>query len=234
MTPIVQWNAAASIVGIAMFCSVWPAPVLAQDNTPDGDVKRGAVIAAQGTAGGVPACAECHAFDGSSDGTGAFPRIAGQSASYLAQQMADFASGVRANALMTPIAKALSPEDTAAVAAYYAGANGPFLPLTTADPTLVKRGEQLANSGDEAKDLLPCSICHGPDGAGMPPAIPYLAGQYAYYTAFQLKMWQRGLRKNNPEAMALFAKKLDDHEIAAVAAYYQQIRSASAAAPTGH
>ena len=43
-------------------------------------------------------------------------------------------------------------------------------------------------------------------------------------------MWQRGLRKNSPEAMALFAKKLDDQEIAAVAAYYQQVRSPAAAA----
>jgi cytochrome c553 len=33
----------------------------------------------QGTTAGAPACAQCHGFDGISDGTGAFPRIAGQS-----------------------------------------------------------------------------------------------------------------------------------------------------------
>jgi cytochrome c553 len=70
------------------------------------DVERGAVIAAQGKAG-APACAQCHAFNGASDGSGAFPRIAGQSAHYLAGQLRDFASGVRANAVMTPIAKSL-------------------------------------------------------------------------------------------------------------------------------
>ena len=43
-------------------------------------------------------------------------------------------------------------------------------------------------------------------------------------------MWQRGFRKNSPEAMALFAKKLDNQEIAAVAAYYQQVRSSNGAA----
>jgi cytochrome c553 len=37
-------------------------------------------------------------------------------------------------------------------------------------------------------------------------------------------MWQRGFRKTSPDAMALFAKKLDDRDIAAVAAYYQQLR----------
>jgi cytochrome c553 len=37
-------------------------------------------------------------------------------------------------------------------------------------------------------------------------------------------MWQRGFRKTSPDAMALFAKKLDDRDITAVAAYYQQLR----------
>ena len=68
-------------------------------------------------------------------------------------------------------------------------------------------------------------------GAGPPTRAhrrrPILAGQYAHYTAFQLKMWQRGFRNNSPGAMRLFAKKLDDQEIAAVAAYYQQIRSST-------
>jgi quinohemoprotein ethanol dehydrogenase len=47
------------------------------------DANRGAVVAAQGTPSGAPACAQCHAFSGGSDGSGAFPRIAGQSVTYL-------------------------------------------------------------------------------------------------------------------------------------------------------
>ena len=54
--------------------------------------------------------------------------------------------------------------------------------------------------------------------------------QYASYTALQLRAWQRGFRRNSPEAMALFAKKLDDKEIAAVAAFYQQARGSAGAA----
>ena len=128
---------------------------------------------------------------------------------YLAKQLRDFASGVRANAVMTPIAKALSSEDTANVAAYYASVNAPFLPLKNAAPMLVERGKQLAKVGDAAKDLQSCNNCHGPGGAGEPPAIPYLAGQYARYIAFQLTMWKRGFRKNSPDAMADVAKRLD-------------------------
>jgi cytochrome c553 len=93
------------------------------------DSKHGAVIVAQGTAAGAPPCAQCHAFNGVSDASGAFPRLTGQSAYYLASQLQDFASGVRASAIMSPIAKALSPDDIADVTAYFAGVNAPFLPL---------------------------------------------------------------------------------------------------------
>jgi quinohemoprotein ethanol dehydrogenase len=186
------------------------------------DTNHGAVIVAQGTASGAPACAQCHAFSGGSDGSGAFPRIAGQSAFYLSQQLQHFRSGVRANAIMSPIARALSPDDIDDVAAYYASSETPFPPLAPADPDLVKKGEQLAEAGNPAKGIPGCGDCHGAAGAGQPPTIPYLAGQYANYTALQLRMWQRRFRRNSPEAMALFARKLDDQEIAAVAAYYQQ------------
>ena len=191
---------------------------------------RGSIIVAQGTASGAAACAQCHAFSGGSDGTGAFPRIAGQSASYLSRQLRDFASGVRMNAVMTPIARALSPDDIDDVAAYFANVETPLLPLASADPDLVRKGEALAATGNAAKGIPGCGVCHGAGGVGEPPTIPYLAGQYAHYTALQLQMWQRGFRRNSPEAMALFAKKLDDQEIAAVAAYYQQARPSAAAA----
>jgi quinohemoprotein ethanol dehydrogenase len=194
------------------------------------DANHGAVIVAQGTASGAPACAQCHAFSGGSDGSGAFPRIAGQSAFYLSQQLRHYSSGVRMNAIMSPIARALSPDDIDDVAHYYASVETPIPPLAGADPDLVKRGEQLAEGGNAAKGLPGCNVCHGAAGAGQPPTIPYLAGQYASYTALQLRMWQRGFRRNSPEAMALFAKKLDDKEIAAVAAFYQQARGSAGAA----
>jgi cytochrome c553 len=100
------------------------------------------------------------------------------------------------------------------------------LPLPAPDPALIKRGEQLAKIGDASKNLQSCDNCHGPGGVGEPPAIPYLAGQYAHYTSFELRMWQLGFRKNSPEGMAVIAGLLNDQDIAAVAAYFQQIRSA--------
>lgn len=204
---------------------------MASAQSPSGthapDPKRGAVIAAQGTAAGAPGCAQCHAFNGASDGSGAFPRIAGQSSHYLAKELRDFSSDVRVNAIMTPIAKALTPDDIADVAAYYAALHPPFLPLRNPDPTLVKLGEQLAKVGSAERGIQACDNCHGPGGVGEPPAIPYLAGQYAPYIALELRMWQRGFRKNSPNQMAQVAKLLDEQEIAEVAAYYQQVRGSA-------
>jgi cytochrome c553 len=197
----------------------------AQNTARQPDAKHGAVIVAQGTAAGAPPCAQCHAFNGVSDASGAFPRLAGQSAYYLAGQLRDFASGVRTSAIMSPIAKALSPDDIADAAAYYESINAPFLPLKSADAALIKRGEELAKIGSAERRIQNCDNCHGPGGAGEPPVIPYLAGQYAHYIAFTLQMWQEGFRKNSPDAMGVIANKLNDQEIAAVAAYYQQVQS---------
>jgi cytochrome c553 len=192
------------------------------------DVKHGAVIVAQGTTAGAPPCAQCHAFNGVSDASGAFPRLAGQSAYYLAAQLRDFASGVRASAMMSPIAKALSSDDVADVSAYFAGINAPFLPLKVRNAALVKRGEELAKAA--GPERLHCDNCHGPGGSGAPPVVPYLAGQHAHYIASTLQMWQEGFRKNSPDAMAVIAKKLDRQDIIAVAAYYHQANSPPQAA----
>jgi cytochrome c553 len=216
--------ACAMLIGLGMSSAASP-QTPAETHVPD--PKRGALIAAQGAVAGAPGCAQCHAFNGASDGTGAFPRIAGQSSEYLAAQLRDFAANVRANAIMTPIAKALTAADVDDVAAYYAALNAPFLPLRKPDPALVKSGEQLAKVGNEARGIPACDNCHGPGGAGEPPAIPYLAGQYAPYIATELRMWQHGYRKNSPDMMADVAKLLNDQEIASLAAYYQQVRGSA-------
>jgi cytochrome c553 len=228
MRPTVHSPTVAAIVALAAVCAAASSQVAAQSARRQPDAAHGAVIAAQGTAS-VPACAQCHAFSGASDSSGAFPRIAGQSAYYLEKQMRDFASSVRMNAIMSPVAKALSADDIADVVEYYANNSGQFMPLAKADAATLEKGRQLARVGDASKDIQACNNCHGPDGAGIPPAIPYLAGQYTQYIALELQMWKRGFRKNSPDSMALIAKQLDDQQIAAVAAFYQQIRDVNAA-----
>src|SRR5262249_4930457 len=110
---------------------------------------------------------------------------------------------------------------------YYSALHPPFLPLRNPAQALVKLGEQLAKAGSAARRIQACDNCHGPGGAGEPPAIPYLAGQYAPYVALQLRMWQRGFRKNSPNERAEVAMLLNEEEIAAVAAYCQQVRASA-------
>jgi cytochrome c553 len=65
-------------------------------------------------------CAACHGADGIS-AIPMYPNLAGQKEAYLAQQLNSFKSGVRKNAIMSPMAMALNDEDIANISAYYAG-----------------------------------------------------------------------------------------------------------------
>lgn len=69
----------------------------------------------------VPACSACHGLGGEGDDPMAIPSLTGQHASYVVQQLDQFASGVRDNSpgqVMGKIAHALSTKQKVAVAAY--------------------------------------------------------------------------------------------------------------------
>ena len=64
-------------------------------------------------------CAACHGAAGIS-AVPMYPNLAGQKEAYLAKQLKDFKSGKRKDPVMAPMAMALSDEDMANIAAYYA------------------------------------------------------------------------------------------------------------------
>lgn len=72
--------------------------------------------------GKIAACAACHGTDG--QGTSPiYPNLAGQSAAYLESALKAYRAGERGggmSAVMTPQAQALSDQDIADIAAYYA------------------------------------------------------------------------------------------------------------------
>jgi cytochrome c553 len=180
----------------------------------------GAQIVAQGTANGAIACARCHGFDGQADGSGAFPKLAGQFPQYLAKQLRAYASGTRQNALMQPIAKGLKDAEIDSVAQYYASLHSSTLPSRPVAAQLVARGEQLAKLGDLNLRVQACESCHGPNGQGESPAVPYLAGQYSHYIDIQIQMFRQGIRKS--QQMQDPAHSLRGPDIAAVAAYFER------------
>lgn len=181
----------------------------------------GARIVAQGTARGAVACARCHGFDGASDGSGAFPRLDGQSPQYLAEQLRHFASGARQNALMQPIAKGLKDDEIAAVAQYYASLHAIPLPPRPASEQVRDLGKQVAEVGDLSVRVQACESCHGPNGEGEPiSGVPYLGGQYSHYISVQIQMFRQGYRKS--QQMFVPAHNLSEQDIVAVAAYFEQ------------
>lgn len=199
-----------------------------------GDAKRGAQIAAEGTPAGAPACVSSHAVGGNPDGSGSFPRLFGQPRDYMIKQLRDYAANRRTNDIMSTVAQSLSETDALDVSAYYATANEPFPKLAPGDKGLIILGERLAAIGDGAKEVPACNNCHGPAGIGQPPIIPYLAGQFGPYVNQQLQLWKKGERKNDGGAqMTVLAKRLSDQDFAAAAAYYQQARTAPSPASPG-
>ena len=64
-------------------------------------------------------CQACHGLDGLSKHPEA-PNLAGQIENYLAKSLGEYRSGERKNEMMTIVAKDLSEEDIANLAAFYA------------------------------------------------------------------------------------------------------------------
>ena len=176
-------------------------------------------------AGGDPAagktkaepCAACHAADGNSVMPD-WPKLAGQSAKYIEQQLAAFKSGDRKNALMAPLAAGLSEQDMADLAVYFSSQK---VTIGKADPALVEAGESLYRGGDVDREIPACMACHSPTGAGNPAAgYPAVQGQHEAYTMTQLKAFRSGERQTDAKSvMRDIAEKLKDSDIEAVASY---------------
>lgn len=210
---------AAGIAGF-MFCLAGTQHALATQK----EVENGRRIALQGPK--EVRCARCHGKLGQGDGPGGHPRIANQSRFYLQKQLEDFASEARPSEEMTPVAKALTEAQRAAVAAYYASIRkAPYPPRPRGEPWLLQQGGVLSAIGSAKRSIKACNLCHASAGTGIPPSYPYLAGQFANYTERQLQLWKQGLRRNDPlELMADIAEKLSDEEIRGLALYFARVR----------
>ncbi len=182
-------------------------------------------IAGVASAAGDPAagktksatCASCHGTDGNSANP-LWPKLAGQHAGYLERQLADFKAEKRTDPTMSPMVAALSKEDMADLAAYFATQK---IQRGTASAELVDQGERIYRGGIPGRAVAACAACHGPAGSGNPPAgFPALGGQHAAYTEKTLKDFRSGTRHNDLNRMMRdIAGKMTDDEIEAVADY---------------
>jgi cytochrome c553 len=162
-------------------------------------------------------CAACHGPDGNSP-IAANPNLAGQHASYLYKQLADYKAGKRKNAVMNGMVATLSDDDVRNLAAYFS-AQKPK-PGAAKDRALVALGQKLYRGGDLSSGMPACAACHSPDGAGIPIQYPRLSGQHNDYTSAQLQSFRSGERANDPNSMMRgIASRMSDKQIAALAEY---------------
>src|SRR5262249_11612635 len=142
------------------------------------------------------------------------------------KQLADYRSGKRLWGAMSAIAKALTIQDSADVAAYFASRTGQ---LQANLPERVPEGgrafrqsdpaARLVFAGDPQRGIPPCSACHGPGGfrLGAPP----LTGQYAPYIERQLGSFAQGIRHNDIyEQIHAIVRQCTQDEMKAVPEFY--------------
>ena len=197
-------------------------PPVTPDPYVDGSAQAGATKAA--------VCFSCHGPDGNSQNP-VWPRLAGQNAVYIAEQLHLFRTGIRQNPVMQPMAAGLSDQDIDNLAVFFAAQTPVGL---EADPSYWKAGRAVYLDGDAARDVPGCVACHGPLGRGNPAAgYPALEAQQSVYVVSQLQSYANGTRYSGPNAttatpnsiiMFDIAKHLTPEEIRDVASYVQGLR----------
>ena len=254
----VGWIGLATLAGTLACCAL-PVLSVAQSppNTPPADTSAApqatAAAAAAATESAAPAattsadlpfthgkaadgatkaavCSACHGPNGNSANPD-WPRLAGQSAVYIAEQLRLFRSGVRANPVMQPLAASLTDQDISDLAVYYEAQTPAGL---EADPSYWQSGEALYLRGDRTHDVPACVACHGPVGRGnLAAGYPALRAQQSVYVIKQLNDYASGTRyggKNpqiasrNGTMMFTLAKRLSPEQIRDVASFVQGMR----------
>ena len=176
-------------------------------------------------------CSACHGAEGISVNP-LWPNIAGQSATYIVEQVTAFRDGAsdpetakRYDPLMSPQSMSLSDEDIRDLAVYFESL--PAAAQAVADASTLSRAEKLYRGGDVENGTAACLACHGPTGRGNPAAsYPALHGQHAVYTAKQLNDYANGTRTSDgvTRVMRDIAARLSQEDIDALASYVQGLR----------
>lgn len=178
------------------------------------------------------ACTACHGPNGNSVNP-EWPRLAGQNAAYLREQIHAIKTNKRQVLVMAGLATALTDQDIADIAAYFAAQTPVGL---EADATLWQAGAKLYRNGDLARGIPACMACHGPAGKGNPAAgYPALRAQHGVYTTKQLTDYAndarygkddkgRTLGSANATIMNTIASRLTAQDRSTLSAYLQGMR----------
>jgi len=175
------------------------------------------------------ACAACHMPDGNSV-VPMFPKIAGQSSSYIFNQLQAFKANDRVDPSMNPQVAQLSEQDMQDLAAHFSAQAVKLNEGATADAAGVGRNVYL--KGNIQNGVIACVGCHGQKGEGNQAALektlkdplvveaPAVGAQHSAYIVKQLKAFKAGERDNDVgKVMRNIAAGMTDEEIQAVSDY---------------
>jgi cytochrome c553 len=203
------------ISNLVMFIALLLSNQIFAENIVNGDPSEGEKIASK-------VCAGCHSADGNSI-IPSNPILAGQHPEYITKQLLNFKPqdnkpAERKNPVMAAMVAPLSAEDMKNIGAYYAQQEP--TPGAAKDKELAEQGEKIYRGGNIESGLPACSGCHSPNGSGIPPHYPRLAGQHTEYTAAQLRYFRTGQRANDKNSvMRGIVSRMSEQEIKAVAEF---------------
>lgn len=165
-------------------------------------------------------CASCHGADGNSVVT-TYPKLAGQNASYIAKQLAEFKDGSRKDPIMAGMVATLSEQDMLELGAYFSSQKS-----TVGDGETSDLGRKLYFGGDTTRGITACIACHGVNGKGMEKAgFPAIANQNIEYLSNQLNNFKTDARANDKNSMMRnIAKKLKKNDIAALTQFMASMK----------
>lgn len=167
-------------------------------------------------------CEVCHGIGGNSDYS-LYPRLAGQHATYIGNELKQFRDRSRgdpfAQAYMWGIAKPLSDGEIEGLAQYFS-ARPPGGPIpSSAEPEVIARGQEVFDHGDESHGIPACSSCHGANAEGGGD-YPRLSGQHVDYLIRQIVAFRTATRRN--DVMHANAENISDSDANAVAEFLSQ------------
>jgi cytochrome c553 len=174
-------------------------------------------------------CKDCHGRSGQGYiGFLPMPRLAGQTTTYLEDQLRAFVERRRDRALFLDMAKihGVSPALRAPLAAHFRGIS--TTPYGGAPRRLNAVGKKIYEDGIPEANIPACTACHGPEARGEGPN-PRLAGQLYPYLMSRLSRFPREDRRVDQDVdptatMARIAHNLDPTQMAAIAAYISQMK----------
>lgn len=166
-------------------------------------------------------CAGCHGDATRPPVSSLVPSLNGQNEGYLVRSLREYASDLRQSGYMEPLAAELSREEIERLAAEFSAMD----PVPQDPPGRPVAEEQLAHGaaiaarGIPNRNVAACLDCHSGRSSQQ---FPRLEGLSPDYIAMQLRLFRSGVRDTSAYGaiMSTVAERLEDEDIAAVAAWF--------------